>query len=146
MTIYDANNVPVLRVPGQKLGLSDEAHSAVEKAHNAAQKAIEDAGDREQLTAAYDKHYLLGEFVLIHNKDMLGTGEEGRTPISIGASTLDEALKECIGVFDAHVGPENQSADHLHTPDWVASTHKPLARALADYYSCEVRDLSEALA
>jgi hypothetical protein len=65
---------------------------------------------------------------------------------SVGAETLDEALKTIIKSVDlAHIHPRDESSDHLHTPTWVASTHAQLGELLADYYSCELRDLSEVI-
>lgn len=128
MTVYDANNVPVLYLgEGRDVGMSETAHTALQKAH------------------AKSDESLLGEVVLIHNKAPVNGGDPGFTSIGIGASNLDEAVKDAIGSFDAHVGDPDQSSDHLHRPDWVASTHKDLAKALADYYSCEVRPIAEVL-
>ncbi|MFL5845276.1 MAG: hypothetical protein ACJ762_11320 [Solirubrobacteraceae bacterium] len=135
MTIYSENGVPILfQLPGQMLGLSEKAWKAVEAAHAAAQEV---AGDPEALA----EHLLIGEAVVIHNKD---ASKGDFTVTSIGASDLREALQEAIGGFDlAHIGERDVSSDAQLTPDWVASTHEELARLLADYYSCEVRDLSE---
>lgn len=159
MTVYDENNVPVLeREPGSKLGLSRDGVKLVASKHEAAQKALGSAASavaadpsdddaREALSAVQAKHYLLGESVVVHNKAPAGGGEPSYTHFVIGASTLDEALKEVIGGFDSgHLGAADESIDHVHGPDWVASTHKEFARLLADYYSCEVRDLAEVLA
>jgi hypothetical protein len=59
---------------------------------------------------------LIGESVVIHCKRLRDTAEEAPVTFSIGAE---------------------------NTPDWVASTHDGLAQALADYYSCQVRDIAE---
>jgi hypothetical protein len=83
---------------------------------------------------------------VIHCKRLRGTGDDGIVTFSIGAENLDEALKSCIGAFDVqHLDPPGVSSDAEHTPDWVASTHKGLADALADYYSCKVRGIAEVL-
>lgn len=158
MTTYDENNVPILeREPSSKLGLSADALKTVRRAHAAAQKALEEAPaaapDDEKAAAAAnaarDKHLLLGEAVIVHNADPDDATKWAA--FTIGASTLDEAVKDVIGAFDSsHLGPADQSVDHLHTPDWVASTHPALAKLLADYYSssghsCAVRELAEVL-
>lgn len=158
MTIYSENAVPILfRGPGQKIGLSEKANKVVEDAHAAAQEALEQASlavaaagdpDSEEYAAARDaqaaviaEHLLIGEAVVIHNKD---DSQADFTVTSIGASDLQEALTEAIGGFDlSHIGEAGVTQDHIFTPDWVASTHAQLAASLADYYSCEVRDLSE---
>lgn len=161
MTIYSENNVPVLfRGNGQRVGLSQKMWDTVDRAH---QSAVEDlrkaaievdrwkgepdgeeyAAAREAQAAAIDKHLLIGESVLIDNPD---DAKGDYTYSSCGASDLQEALQEAIGGFDlAHIGDEGVSSDIDLTPKWVASTHKQLAEALADYYSCEVRDLNEVL-
>jgi hypothetical protein len=76
-----------------------------------------------------------------------GTGvapDEKGYASGIGASNLDEALKVVISGFDlGHLDPRGESSDAQHTPDWVASTHDGLATALADYYSCEKRNIAE---
>ena len=121
MSVYDENGVPVVyRGADQKIGLSKPLK------HD-------------------DDELLLGESVVIHCKHLNGTdGEEGSVTFSIGAENLDEALKSVIGAFDmSHLHPAGQSSDAEHTPDWVASTHPALAKALADYYSCSNLDISE---
>jgi hypothetical protein len=148
MTIYDENGgVPVLfRGENQPIGLSHESHLAVVDAHETAQAAIENQG-----TAAYDQHYLTGHSVVVQipngaGNDFPDGAGEARVNISVGAETLDEALKSIIASVDlAHIHPRNESSDHLHTPTWVASTHAQLGELLADYYSCELRDLSEVI-
>lgn len=130
MTVYNENNVPILFLgEGRKLGLSDAGSKAVEKAKKAALDS-----DSPKL--------LLGESVLIHNADPDGPAF---TSLSVGASDLHQAVTECIGAHDAHLGAPDQSQDHLFPPEWVASTHKELAQHLADYYSCEVRDIAEVI-
>lgn len=173
MTIYDENSVPILfRGEGQRLGLSQAGHDEVVAAHEAAQEAFVRAAEAQaELTPdeladpdvpdpvaeAHAEHSLIAESVLIHNPapvTAIVTGPDGETivgadaprytPHSVGASDLDEALKEVIGAHDLeHVGPAGVPSDHLYPPDWVASTHEGLARLLADYYGCEVRELSE---
>lgn len=140
MTIYDENAVPILfRGPDQKIGISEEGNAAVERAKASAQKAIEQNG-----TDAYAKHLLLGESVVIHCPKLRGSEEAGKVSLSVGASTLDEALKECIAAFDlAHLHPVDESSDHHYPPDWVASTHKELGKHLADYYSCDLLPIAE---
>jgi hypothetical protein len=120
VSVYDENGVPVVyRGPDQRIGLSAPLDH-----------------DPDEI--------LLGESVVIHCKALPGTGEEGAVTFSIGAENLDEALKSCIGAFDVHhLDPPGESSDAEHTPDWVASTHDGLAKALADYYSCQVRDIAE---
>lgn len=158
MTVYSENNVPILyRGPGERIGLSEEVNKIVTRAHEAAQQALEQAahavavaGDpdsdayaeaRDAQAAVIAEHLLIGEAVVIHNKD---EDQADFTVTSIGASDLQEALTEAIGGFDrGHIGDAESSADHIFTPDWVASTHKGLASALADYYSCQVIDLTE---
>lgn len=122
MSIYDENGVPVVyRGPDQAIGLS---------------KPLKHDPDES----------LLGEAAVIHCKQMAGSGEEGQVTFSIGAENLDEALKSCIGAFDVHhLDPPGESSDAKHTPDWVASTNRDLAKALADYYSCQTRNLDEVL-
>jgi hypothetical protein len=39
----------------------------------------------------------------------------------------------------------DESSDHHHPPDWVASTHKQLGEHLADYYSCDLMPIAEVL-
>jgi hypothetical protein len=130
----------------QPIGLSHESHLAVVDAQETAQKAIENQG-----TAAYDQHYLLGHTVVIQipngaGNDFPDGAGETRINASVGAETLDEALKSIIKSVDlAHTHPRDESSDHLHTPTWVASTHAQLGELLADYYSCELRDLSEVI-
>lgn len=140
MTIYDENAVPILfRGPDQKIGISEEGRAAVEKAQASAQRAIESDG-----VDAYDKHLLLGEAVVIHCKKLRGSEQEGKVTLSIGASTLDEALKECIAAFDlGHLHPADESSDQHFPPDWVASTHKDLGSHLADYFSCDLLPIAE---
>jgi hypothetical protein len=120
VSIYNENGVPVVyRGPDQAIGLS---------------KPLKHEEDES----------LLGEAVVIHCKHLAGSGEEGQVTFSIGAENLDEALKSCIGAFDVHhLDPTGQSSDAQHTPDWVASTHAGLAKALADYYSCDNRKIAE---
>jgi hypothetical protein len=122
VSVYDENGVPVVyRGPDQRIGLAKPLKH-----------------DPDDL--------LLGESVVIHCKQLAGTEEEGSVTFSIGAENLDEALKSCIGAFDVHhLNPPGVSSDADHTPDWVASTHKALAGALADYYSCQARDIAEVL-
>lgn len=141
MTIYDENGVPTLyRGPDQKVGLSEDGRDTVDKAKD---RALRAAGKADADTG---KHLLLGESVVIHCKQLAGTSETGAVTFSIGAENLDEALKSCIGAFDVHhLDPPGVSSDADHTPDWVASTHKGLAGALADYYSCQARDIAEVL-
>lgn len=147
MTMYDEKAVPVLyRGPGQKIGLSEEAHDTVEKAKASAQRAIDDKG-----VEAYDKHYLTGHSVIVDYPN--GAGSQfpdgaggGRFVANVGAETLDEALKSVISAVDlSHIHPRDESSDHLYPPNWVASTHKQLGELLADYYSCDLRDMSEVL-
>jgi hypothetical protein len=142
MTIYNENAVPILfRGPDQKIGLSPEANATVEKAQSAALKAIESNG-----TDAYDKHYLTGESVVIHCQQLSPSEEAGKVFVSVGAETLDEALKSIIAAYDlAHLHPAQESSDHLSPPDWVASTHKQLGELLADYYSCANLPIDEVL-
>lgn len=124
MTVYNENGVPVVYLgEGQRIGLS---------------QPLEHDPDES----------LLGESVVIHCKALTtAPQEQGRVSISIGGENLDEALKSCIGAFDwYHLYPSGSSSDALHTPDWVASTNDALASALADYYSCEKRDIAEVLA
>jgi hypothetical protein len=124
MTVYDERGVPVVyRGEGQSIGLSQPLEFDPSESLN-------------------------GESVLIHCKALsVAPDEEGRYACGIGASNLDEALKDVIGGFDQqHLHPAGESSDALHTPDWVASTHDGLATALADYYSCEKRDIAEVLA
>jgi hypothetical protein len=120
VSVYDENGVPVTyRGADQRIGLSEPLEH-----------------DPEEL--------LLGESVVIHCKQLRGTRHEGQVAFSIGAENLDEALKSCIGAFDVHhLDPPGVSSDADHTPDWVASTHEALAEALADYYSCQARDIAE---
>lgn len=120
MSVYDENGVPVVyRGPNQKIGLSKQLKH-----------------DPDEL--------LLGESVVIHCKRLRGTNENGSVTFSIGAENLDEALKSVIGAFDVHhLEPAGQSSDAEHPPDWVASTHKELGKALADYYSCDLLDIAE---
>lgn len=122
MSVYDENGVPVVyRGPDQRIGLSKPLKH-----------------DADEL--------LLGESVVIHCKRLRGTGEDGLVTFSIGAENLDEALKSCIGAFDVHhLDPPGTSSDAEYTPDWVSSTHGGLADALADYYSCQARDIAEVL-
>jgi hypothetical protein len=120
VSIYDENGVPVVyRGADQKIGLS---------------KPLK-----------HDAHeLLLGESVVVHCKRLNGTNEEGSVTFSIGAENLDEALKSVIGAFDVHhLDPAGQSSDAEYTPEWVASTHQGLAKALADYYSCDNLDIAE---
>lgn len=140
MTIYDENAVPILyRGPDQKIGMSEDGATAAEKAQSSAQRAIEADGPD-----AYSKHLLLGESVVIHCKKLRGSQQEGNVALSIGASTLDEALKECIAAFDlGHLHPADESSDQHYPPDWVASTHKELGKHLADYYSCDLLPIAE---
>jgi hypothetical protein len=120
VSVYDENGVPVVyRGPDQRIGLAEPLEH-----------------DPDEL--------LLGESVVIHCKALPGTGDEGIVTFSIGAENLDEALKSCIGAFDVHhLDPPGVSSDADHTPDWVASTHQGLAALLADYYSCQARDIAE---
>jgi hypothetical protein len=121
LTVYDERNVPVVyRGEGQPLGLS---------------QPLEFDPDES----------LQGESVVIHCKALaVAPDEEGRYASGIGASNLDEALKDVISGFDlGHLDPRGESSDAQHTPDWVASTHDGLATALADYYSCEKRNIAE---
>lgn len=168
MTIYDERNVVVLfRGPGQRIGLSQDMFEFVEDAHKRAQKALSDAAgavgaagsdpDSPEYAAARDaqsevfaEHSLLGETFVIDNPD---TDRAPYTFGAVGGSDLKEALQEAIGGFDlSHVGdprlPEDGgeqgvSSDASLTPQWVASTDKRLAAALADYYSCEIRNIAE---
>ena len=133
MTIYDENNVPVLTGSGGRLGLSPEKLKRVESKKQAALKAEPDDLRKLELT---------GESVVIHNADPSGPPF---TSVVIGGSDFHQALTEAIGAHDAHLGDPDSSQDHVYPPDWVASTHKELAEALADYYSCEVRDIAEVL-
>lgn len=145
MTVYDENAVPVLyRGPDQTLGMSEAGTAALDKAKAAALKAFEDASTPEEIQAAQDKHYLLAHVAIVHNSD--SSDARPFASFNIGGSTLDEAVKEVIAAFDtSHVGPQDESADHRFPPDWVASTHKDLARHLADYYGCEVREMAEVI-
>jgi uncharacterized membrane protein len=120
VSVYDENGVPVVyRGPDQRIGLSGPLEH--------------DPGE-----------LLLGEAVVIHCKRLRGSGETGTVTLSIGAENLDEALKSCIGAFDVHhLDPPGVSSDAEYTPDWVASTHQGLAALLADYYSCQARDIAE---
>lgn len=190
MTIYNDNNVPVLYVPDQKLGLSEEGWNEFKAFRDAGREALYAASDnvqdalraltRARSTAAADgseenqsrlkaaqeaydaaresqaeaesKYFFMGHSVVIHNKAPLGPdgqpleGGVEQTHTGIGASDLDEAMKETIGGFDlSHVGLVGQSSDGEFTPDWVASTHPLLGKLLADYYDCELRDLAEVL-
>jgi hypothetical protein len=123
LTVYDENGVPVVyRGDGQRIGLS---------------QPLEFDPDES----------LSHESVVIHCKALAAAADErGRVSLGIGAENLDEALKSCIGAFDwYHLHPSGESSDAQHTPDWVASTHDGLATALADYYSCEKRDIAEVL-
>jgi hypothetical protein len=123
LTVYDERNVPVVyRGEGQSIGLS--------------QPLEHDPGES-----------LLGESVLIHCKALaVAPDEQGHVSLSIGAENLDEALKSCIGAVDlGHLHPAGRSSDAEYTSDWVASTHDGLGKALADYYSCEQRDIAEVL-
>jgi hypothetical protein len=120
VSVYDENGVPVVyRGPDQRIGLSAPLDH-----------------DPDEI--------LIGESVVIHCKRVRGTDEEAPVTFAIGAENLDEALKSVIGAFDVdHLDPPGESSDAEHTPDWVASTHDGLAQALADYYSCQVRDIAE---
>jgi hypothetical protein len=84
---------------------------------------------------------------VIHCKALaVAPDEQGSVSVNIGAENLDEALKSCIGAFDlGHLHPAGLSSDAQYAPDWVASTNDALATALADYYSCEQRDIAEVL-
>lgn len=132
MTIYNENSgVPVLyRGDGEKIGLSDEG--------------------RKTLEAASDE-MLLGHSVVIELPNTAGSdfpdgAGPGKVSVVIGAENLDEALKSVISSVDhAHIHPRGESSDHNFTPTVVASTHGDLGRLLADYYSCEHRDLSEVI-
>lgn len=137
MTIYSENAVPVLfRGPNQRIGLSEEGFAAISRAHEAYLKAADNGDD-------LSKHLLTAEAVVLDNPDTDDNGVD-YTVVSIGGSDLQEALTEVIGAFDlSHIGNPGESSDHIHTPTWVASTHKELAKHLADYYSCEVREISE---
>ena len=135
MSTYNENGVPVLFLgDGQKIGLSEDGHKSLTKTRDAALKAADKAD------GSYLDHLLIGESVTIHCPHLRGSGEEGSVRIQIGAETLDEAVKSCIGLYDLqHSEPLNQSSDHLHPPEWVSSTHPKLAEHLADYWSIEPR-------
>lgn len=143
MTIYSENAVPILfRGDNQTIGLSAKANAEVEKAAAAALAAVEDGG-----SDALAEHLLVGEAVVLHNPDAAPDAPVRYVSFSIGGSSLQEALTEVIGAFDqSHVGDAGVAMqDHLHKPEWVASTHERLAALLADYYSAQVRDISEVL-
>lgn len=161
MTIYDERNVPILfRGPGERIGFSAEMYEIVQKAHEAAQQALEEASKavhaasrypdseayaeaREHQAAVIEEHLLIGDAVVIDNPD---TDKAPYTLTSIGASDLKEAVQDSIGGFDlGHIGEDGVTQDHIFTPEYVASTNRLLAEALADYYSCQIRELNEVL-
>jgi hypothetical protein len=183
MTLYTNTDVPILYVPDQPVGLSEEgynefkaardegrdalyrasdtvrsASAALQRAQAAQEADSEDEAASEGLREAQEafdaaraaqievehKYLLIGHSVLIHNKDPR-VGPEW-TPVGIGASDLDEAIKEAIGAFDlGHIGEVGVSSDVEFKPDWVASSHPLLGKLLADYYDCEQRELAEVL-
>jgi hypothetical protein len=149
MTIYDERNVPVLyRGPGQRIGLSAEQHESLTETHVQAQRALESvaADDSAEQEAANADHLLTGHVVVMHVPALANTdgATAGRMTAVVGASDYDEALKEVIAAFDlAHLHPRNESSDHLYPPEWVASTDSRLAEVLADYYSCEQREIGD---
>lgn len=159
MAIYDENGVPILRLSASSQDFVDAQHQKAVAALESHAQAVAAADDPEsseaqaQADASLELLHL-GDSVVIHNKAPVNV-EEGapnapdKTFVSIGASTLDEALKECIATFDSgHV----REGDRTNTPDWVASTNDDLARLLAEHYNggkadgpCQPRTLSEVL-
>jgi hypothetical protein len=137
VTVYDERGVPILfRGAGVPIGLSEPQYKVAEKHRAAALGSIESDDEDEQ------PELLIGHVVAIDNRDP--NREAPFTPIVIGGSDFDQALKECIGGFDvSHIGDPGVSSDAEHTPQWVASTHEGLATALADYYSCKVIPITE---
>jgi hypothetical protein len=140
------------------VGLSLEMYEYVESEHKEAQEALRraslkvaSAGDdpeseeyavaRDEQAAVIERYLLIGEAIVIDNPDPQRADYTGH---SIGASDLKEALQDAIGGYDrSHIGEDGVSSDQEFTPQWVASTHEDLAKALADYYSCKVIPLSE---
>jgi hypothetical protein len=149
MTIYDERAVPVLyRGPNQRIGLSAERHEALMDVHDTAQRALAaaPAEDSEAQVAANNEHNLTGHMVVMHVPALANANgtEAGKMIAVIGASDLDEAVKESIATFDlAHLHPRDESSDHIYPPEWVASTDERLAATLADYYSCAQREIGD---
>lgn len=135
--LQDALGVPV--------GSGETAQADYDAAVEAASAAYHDA--LEAQGAAEAEHLLAGHSVVIHNKAPRGgTDQESKTLVGIGASDVDEAIKEAISAFDlAHLGTPDQTSDTEYPPDWVASSHPLLGKLLGDYYNCDVRNLSEVL-
>lgn len=129
MTNYTREGIPIL-------DLSEEDLDYVQGKHEAAMEAWQDQSDDLE-----DDHLYVGEKIAIHNKSPINAPEqEDVTWVTIGACTLDEALKSAIGAFDqGHV----TGGDHINTPDWVASTDEDLARLLGAHYGAAVLDISE---
>lgn len=139
MTIYNEQLVPILfRGDNEVIGLSSDANDTVVQAHEAYIAAAE-SGDPEALA----EHLLIADSVIVHNADP--SIEADWTPFSVGASDIQEAMTEVISAYDVHHTSGDTGADHLFKPEWVASTNPELARLLADYYSAEVREISEVL-
>jgi hypothetical protein len=136
VAIYDPNGVP-------QLDLSEDSRAYVDEEHS---KAV---AEWEKASGDKLKKLRLGEQVFIHNKAPINTleGVTDVTVVNIGAATLDEALKDCVGAFDqGHV----KVGDHVNPPEWVASTDGRLAELLAEHYTrstrdhtCRARDVSE---
>jgi hypothetical protein len=138
MAIYDENGVPILRLSAKSQAYLDDLH----------QSYIDADAD------GTPDHFLTAESVVVHNPAPVGnvagdTSAPDYTFFSIGASDMDEALKDVIGAFDTHHVREN---DRVNTPQWVASTNEDVARLLAEHYNggkadgpCRVIPISEVL-
>jgi hypothetical protein len=137
MAQLDANGVPVL-------SLGTDASREVAEAQDAFLTAAQDG---KNISA----HLLVGTVVVLHNGRPAGVpgGAEGAsTTVVVGGETLDEALKSIVGAFDTEHSGRRGVPDDYVAPDWVASTHEPLARLLAEHYTdgdhtCAVLPLDE---
>jgi hypothetical protein len=78
-------------------------------------------------------------------------GGADATSFLIGGETLDEAAKSVVGAFEFH-GEDHSDQNFVANeslpdgPDWVASTHKDLAKLLAEHYGARSRTRTEVLA
>lgn len=104
--------------------------------HDVAEKVVDSR--RALLDPDAETVYLTGSTVFMHTPSEVETGAPDIIVLRIGGSTLDEAAKECVGVFE-----DSYSAQ---PPSWVASTNDDLAEVIAEHYGCPLKSMDEELA
>jgi hypothetical protein len=170
MTLYTNTDVPILYVPDQPVGLSEEGYNEFKAARDEGRDALYRASDtvrsasaalqRAQAAQEADSEDEAASEGLREAQEAFDAARAAQIEVEhkyllIGHSVLihnkdprvgPEWTPVAIGAFDlGHIGEVGVSSDVEFKPDWVASSHPLLGKLLADYYDCEQRELAEVL-